>query len=126
MLVDLVFAIVVAMLAALILARVLGRRGPGPAGGALLFVFLFTFGVWAIGGWTRPFGPALWGIHWMPFLWAGLLLLLLLAALLPAPHSRAIPEPPDRPAEDDVAFAGGLYLIVLFVLFGAAILGMYW
>jgi hypothetical protein len=42
-------------------------------------------GTWAGGVWITPIGPSLWGIKWLPFFLAGLLLALLLAGHVP-PH----------------------------------------
>lgn len=44
---------------------------------------MIFLGKWAGGIWIRPVGPALWGIKWLSFLLAGLLLALLLAGHVP-------------------------------------------
>ena len=45
-----------------------------------LIIFLLT---WAGGTWLRPFGPTVWGIHWLPFILVGVILVLFLAVLNP-------------------------------------------
>jgi len=40
--------------------------------------------------WVKPFGPPLWGIYWLPFLFSGLIVALLFAVSAPQqpPRSR--------------------------------------
>lgn len=50
----------------------------------LIWLFLLIFlAIWAGGVWIRPFGPTLWGLHWLVFVLAGLLIGLLLIIILP-------------------------------------------
>ena len=50
----------------------------------LFWIFLIIFpATWAGGIWVRPFGPPLWGIHWLKFLFAGLISALFLAVSVP-------------------------------------------
>ena len=50
-------------------------------------IFLTT---WAGGIWVRPFGPSFRGIHWLPFLFIGIIIVLILAVSYPrrTPKSR--------------------------------------
>ena len=51
----------------------------------LIWLFLIIFlCTWAGGVWLRPFGPMLWGIHWLVFLLVGVVILLLLIIAIPA------------------------------------------
>ena len=57
----------------------------------LIWLFLIIFlATWAGGIWLRPFGPTLWGIHWLVFLLVGLIIVLFLVILIPqkAPRGR--------------------------------------
>jgi len=50
----------------------------------LIWLFLLIFlAIWAGGVWIRPFGPTLWGLHWLVFVLAGLMISLLLIIILP-------------------------------------------
>ncbi|MCF8145810.1 MAG: hypothetical protein K9N21_18020 [Deltaproteobacteria bacterium] len=50
----------------------------------LIWLFLLIFlAIWAGGVWIRPFGPTLWGLHWLVFVLAGLMIGLLLIIILP-------------------------------------------
>jgi hypothetical protein len=52
-----------------------------------LIIFLTT---WAGGIWVRPFGPSFRGIYWLPFLFIGIIIVLILAVSYPrrTPKSR--------------------------------------
>jgi hypothetical protein len=80
-LIHLLTALVIAAILGLILVTGLRRTGPWPA--ALGFLLLITLAAWAGGIWIPPFGPRLWGVALVPFLIAGILVALLLAALTP-------------------------------------------
>ena len=57
----------------------------------LIWLFLIIFlAIWAGGIWLRPFGPTVWGIHWIVFLSVGLIIVLFLFILIPrkAPRGR--------------------------------------
>jgi len=65
------------------------RRGGRKTGLLWLFLVLFL-ATWAGGVWLKPFGPTVWGIHWLSFLFAGLFVLAILAIAAPgrAPRGR--------------------------------------
>jgi hypothetical protein len=82
------FAFVIALL--LTGVYMLVTRGAGRRTG-LIWLFLVIFlSTWAGGIWLKPFGPTLWGIHWLTFLLAGLIVVLLLITVVPrkAPRGR--------------------------------------
>jgi hypothetical protein len=55
----------------------------------LIWIFLIIFlTTWAGGIWVRPFGPSFRGIYWLPFLWIGIITVLILAVFYP----RRIPK----------------------------------
>jgi hypothetical protein len=62
---------------------VLATRREGRRTG-LVWIFLIIFSAtWAGGIWIRPFGPSLFGIHWLKFLFAGMIFALFLAVSVP-------------------------------------------
>lgn len=74
----------VALLVALALGGlfVWGTRKEGRDG--LLWLFLLILlGTWAGGIWLRPFGPVLLGVHWLTFIAAGAIVVLLLTVTGP-------------------------------------------
>ncbi|MGD2151155.1 MAG: hypothetical protein PVJ06_04455 [Desulfobacterales bacterium] len=55
----------------------------------LIWIFLIIFlTTWAGGIWVRPFGPSFRGIYWLPFLWIGIITVLILVVFYP----RRIPK----------------------------------
>lgn len=88
----LVADILVALIFALLLSLLFALLTPGEKKKAGLFwLFLILFlATWAGGIWMRPFGPTLWGLHWLIFVIVGVLvaLFLSLSALRRAPRGR--------------------------------------
>lgn len=82
---DFLTAISVAIILMLIFA--LGFRRRGPWNHWLWTWGLIVLAAWAGGLWLAPFGPAIGGVFWAPFLAAGFAFFLLLAALTPASGS---------------------------------------
>lgn len=140
---DFIVALVVAILAGstLVLMGGDGRRyGPG---GALLFVLLFLL-VWVGGVWLTPVGPAVGGVYVLGFLFVGVFVTLVFAALAPPPPRSRLPiehpagvvegqtpaEVEARLAEQDAADAAdvglGLLFWVLLGLLALAALISYW
>lgn len=61
-----------------------GEGSSAAAWGVILFLFVILFlGIWAGGVWIEPFGPEAWGVAWLPFLFVGLILALVVAAAAP-------------------------------------------
>ena len=111
-----------------LLARRAGRRI------GLLWLFLLLFlAAWAGGVWIRPLGPDLWGIHWLGFLLAGLVVALALVATRSpkAPQGRhetldMLEEMQQERALEETAYVTlSLFYWVLLLLLVAAIIGRY-
>jgi len=67
---ELVSALVIAGTLSYLFAHNLQRRG-NRSGFFWFFLLIFMI-TWAGGLWLMPFGPALLGIHWLPFITVGL------------------------------------------------------
>ena len=76
--VDFIFALAIALLFVVLFAMVFQRRGPWNS--LLWFFVVVLLATWAGGVWLTPVGPPIRGFYWMPFLLAGLIVSLLLAA----------------------------------------------
>jgi hypothetical protein len=65
-------------------------RGAGRRTGLIWLFLIILLATWAGGVWLKPFGPTLWGIHWLPFILVGLVVFLFLIIVLPrkAPRGR--------------------------------------
>lgn len=130
-LIDLIFAVIVALLISLLLAGVMGWRHPRTAGAgpAMLFLFLLLLVVvWAGGAWSRPYGPPMWGGYWLPYLVIGLFVALVLLAIgaagatetksRPLPRTAAQAEPTATDAEEEAVAVGlaGIFTVFFWVL----------
>lgn len=109
-LLDFVFAFVVAIALTIVFAGVF--RSIGPWALWWLFLVLVFLAAWAGGLWLTPVGPALLGRTWVPFLIAGFLFALLLAAASPAaPRRGAGQRAPE--AEAVTQWSAFLWILVL-------------
>lgn len=78
---HLICALFVGLGIAWLLGLALGTRGPW---NSLIWFFLVIFLFsWGGGVWLTPFGPTGWGVSWMPFLFVGFFVTLLLSAATP-------------------------------------------
>lgn len=90
---ELFLALVISGLVALLFA--IGFERVGPLGIVWSFVLLF-FGTWALGAWTEPLGPQIWGVHWMPYLIAAVIIGMALAVCTPmGPPSKIGADEPE-------------------------------
>mgnify|MGYP001060040132 CR=1 FL=1 len=109
----------------LLIASVFGLGGSRYATGLdLVGFFLLLFFAWALGGWFRPFGPALWGVFWLPYVVAALLIGLLLMAAVAASGARPAPRTPTEAreeAEADHAVAATFGVFFWFFLVGTLV-----
>lgn len=123
---HLLFALVIALILTAIFG--VGTRGWG-AGSALLLFFLILFlASWAGGLWIAPYGPPLWGVPWVGFLFMGLLFALLLAAFFPAaePPPRAVPETEEvTPSEAAAIITIDIFLWILLIILVVSIIAGY-
>ncbi|MEO6993622.1 MAG: hypothetical protein ABI273_08330 [Lacunisphaera sp.] len=79
---HLIYALLIGLGIAWFFGLVLGTRGPWNSFFWFFFViFLFS---WGGGVWLTPFGPTGWGVSWMPFLFMGFFITVLLLAATPS------------------------------------------
>jgi hypothetical protein len=83
-LLDIMMALIVAIILSAIFA-LSTWRGNKKSGFIWLFLIIFI-ATWAGGIWLRPFGPKLWGLHWLSFLLIGFLVALFLSLKTPSNH----------------------------------------
>jgi len=123
--VDLLFALAVALLLTAIFTAGFRNRGPWDVWWVfLLVVFLAT---WAGGLWFAPFGPTLFDVAWLPFLFVGLLVALLLAAAVPPArpprtYGEAVAE---ARAEEAAIAAFSIFFWILLISLAVAVVLAY-
>jgi len=85
---EVIFAVCISLLLSGLFVLVTRNRS-GKTGSLWLFLIIFL-ATWAGGIWLKPFGPSLWGIHWLGFLVAGLFVSIILVITTPnrAPKGR--------------------------------------
>ena len=67
---ELITALLIAGTLSYLFAKNIKRRGTRT--GFFWFFLIILMITWAGGAWLMPFGPQLMGIHWLPFVLAGL------------------------------------------------------
>jgi len=81
--------------------------------------------------WIVPFGPMMWGVHWLTFLFVGIIIALLLTALIPPverpPYPESEPRLSKRAREDKTTVIGvdAFMVILMFVLIIAIVAAYY-
>jgi len=117
--VDLVFALAFGLLIVWIVSIVFGTRGPW--GSFLWFFLVVSLFAWAGGIWLVPFGPRLWGIGWIPIIFMGFLVSMLLTAASPRNprwrRRRASQEGLTSEAGTRVAVDVIFWVLIIFLLF---------
>ena len=119
--VDLIFALVIGFLLTLLFALLFNARGPWEV--FWPFLLIVVLGAWVGGVWFEPFGPVMYDVAWLPFVFAGLLFALLLAATTPpkpAPR-RAELEPGEAAAEVGLAVFSIFFWVLILGLIGLII-----
>lgn len=96
--IDLLFALVIALLLTAVFAAGFRRRGPW--GIWWIFLLVIFLAAWAGGVWMTPFGPTLFDVYWLPFVFVGLVAALLLAAAAPPTTRRTYSETTPAPSEE--------------------------
>ncbi len=119
--VDFLTAFLVAFLLTVMVAGVLGRRGFRRWRDRFGFLLLVLLGSWAGGVWLVAFGPVISGTHWLPFLIAGIMVVLLALALMQLPKFRDSVYTPGQDRESAGRLAIGLYFSITLLLFIVAI-----
>lgn len=119
-----VFAIALAVLFALFLIVVIGRRPVGTEPiSAFLFLLLIFFPIlWAGTIWLTPAGPMYFGTALLPTILLGILLLLLFAILTEPPPDVVSPSDMETLEAKETATAFGLLFWLLLVLAVASII----
>ncbi|MFP4477036.1 MAG: hypothetical protein ACLFOY_15860 [Desulfatibacillaceae bacterium] len=130
LIVDLVLALLFALIVSLLFLAVLKTRNPWAS--FPLFLLILFLATWAGGAWMSPFGPVVWGSPILPFLFIALIVGLLLAAAAAAPSediARSAGEHPDpaagKQAEREVVRAIGVFFWILVVILLVALIVRY-
>lgn len=130
---DLLFAFIIALIFAWILASSYRGRGVTRAGAwPIFFVFflLILFATWAGGVWLVPFGPVLWGGYWLPFVAVGIIVWLLIAAFAwespPRRLDKSQPVAPEQAGDEGVAIVLTVFFWIVIIVLLVSLFTHYW
>lgn len=102
---EVIYGLIVSLVAALVVSLALGGRRPWKSLAALFAVVFLS--VWSLGLWMAPFGPH-WGqLYWLPFLFAAIIVILIVMAMAPQPPP-ANKEERNLEEKEEVEAARGL------------------
>ena len=121
-LIEFLFAIVFGILLTLIF-RSLFRR-PGPWARGIVFFLVVFLAAWVGGVWIAPFGPALFGSYWLPFLLAGLFMALILAAAMPRSEKPKPPKGMEEPVTRENYVPAARFDIFFYILIGGMLVAI--
>lgn len=126
---EIFFAIIIALVFSLFLGGLLGWQLPGRGGlwTSLAFLFFLIFITTFAGGyWLRPIGPPLWGVYWAPILLIGFIVMLLAAVIIPPRRPRNTREAIRQAAESaEAEWSLGIFFWLLLLIFGIAIIARF-
>jgi len=118
---DLFVALIFGLVIVSIITRVLGTRGPWD--NFLWFFLVVSLFAWAGGVWLLPIGPRWGGVGWVPIIFMGFLVSLLLTAASPrtsrkrlAAKEQAIADAESKADVDTIFWV----LIICLLIFGMA------
>jgi hypothetical protein len=113
--IDIVVALAFGLFIVWIVSLAFGTKGPW---GSLLWFFLVvSLFAWAGGVWLVTFGPMFWGIGWLPIIFMGILVSLLLTAASPRnPRWRRVPQKEDTGEAGSRAVVDVIFWILVICL----------
>lgn len=123
LLAEIILAFLIGLLLAIVMVAVFRWQKPGAKGywSTLLFLFALLFvASWAGGLWISNFGPVGWGIRWLPFVVAGVVISILLLVLIPQRRPRTTEEA-ERQATLQTGMPGVVNVILWILIVALAI-----
>lgn len=118
---ELIVALAVAFFFTMLLRFLLRRRGPGPWAGSVFFLILLFAAGLAGGVWFEQMGPQVWGVSWLNFVVAVLIVALVVTALSPGPRRATMRLPGKDPDENAVSEAA---VVTMGLAFWGVIIGL--
>jgi hypothetical protein len=118
---ELLTALLMAVILAAVLVYGLRRRATGPLRGLPVFMLLLFLMIWAVGVWVRPFGPPILGVYWLGYLMVGLIFLLFLAATFDRYEPADVAGKTPLNAEAAAMSMGVFFYLLIFLLLAAIV-----
>ena len=125
-LMNLILALLIGLLLAVVLFWGLGRRGAGPMAGFLFYVTILFLSAWVGSVWIQPIGPEFWGIPWVAMILIGLIVALIIAAVTsPEPREPTAPDQEGVTPPTATGWGCGLMFWMLTAIMVMAVIARY-
>jgi hypothetical protein len=112
--VDLLVALCVGWVLVWLVSLAFSTKGPWDS--FLWFFLVVALFTWVGGVWLVPFGPSWGGIGWFPFIFVGVLAVLMLTAASPRSYHRIVPGTKITPAPENRSVIAVDVFFWLFIL----------
>ena len=115
---DVFGALVFGLVIVFILSLAFGTKGPW--GSFLWFFVVVALFAWVGGVWLRPYGPVWMGVGWLPIIFVGFLVAMLLTAASPRNPNKSLAVEKETVGEESRTAVGVFFwvLIVCLLMFG--------
>jgi hypothetical protein len=121
---NLLFAFLFGLLITIVFSAGFNRKGPW--NNIFTFFIIVFLATWAGGIWVLPFGPALFGVSWLPYLFISLAAGLILAASAAPQLTRKEKKIVDRKIDkEEKVKRYDIFFILIVVFLAAAIIVRY-
>jgi len=122
---DMIAALVVGLAMVFVISLAFGTKGPW--GNLLWFFIVVALFAWVGGVWFRPYGPVWYGAGWLPIIFVGFLVAMLLAAASPRHRrKRLAAKEKSIAAEESETAVDAFFWILIVILVLAATSHYYW
>lgn len=120
---ELIFAGLIAIVITVLYVFLMRNRGPWKS--IWPFFFVIFLGVWSASFWIHPIGSALQHYDWVPLLYIGFIIALLLASVVPV-KQKSKQSAQDNKAPDDPKVALNVFFwLLILVLLIPIIIGVF-
>jgi len=118
--IDFFAALAVGLLVVFVISIAFGTKGPW--GSLVWFLMVVSLFAWVAGVWLKPYGPRWYGVGWVPIVFVGFLIALLLTTVSPRRGSRLskslaqknkVLKEADRKADVDSLW----WVLIIFLVF---------
>lgn len=110
---GIIFALIIAVFISLFFVYVVRNKGPWKT--IWPFFFVIFLGVWSASFWIHPLGPTLQDIAWVPLLFIGLIISLLLSIAIP-PKKRKYNNDKKEIDQPKAALTAFFWLLIIILI----------
>jgi hypothetical protein len=111
---DMIAALAVGLVIVFIISLAFGTKGPW--GSLLWFFVMVALFAWVGGVWFRPYGPVWFGVGWLPIVFVGFMVAMLLTAASPRNPRKRLATKEETVTEEERSTAVDAFFWILIVL----------